>query len=128
MFCFGRITGEITVNTMNGEKEAFLGTDRMSGPYPVGGCRKHLGTSWIRKDAIDLEHDIFDRDTEGFETLTDEDLFLLMLNVPDGGMDKVKHLGFRNLMNAGVSANLAARLLKSRSGVEEQRVASEVKM
>jgi hypothetical protein len=120
-FLWGKIKAVVRVNTMDGEKESFVLTDRMSGPYENGHIEKYNRDTLVRKDKLNLETDIISRDFGGgFESLSDEDLFLLTLkssDIEDGQMC----VGLKNMLTAqsveskiGEISEVAAQTLKRR--------------
>jgi hypothetical protein len=124
MFCWGRIKAEVEVNTMEGPKEAFILDERMSGPYSAGGCRirKFKGDTVLRKDKINIETDIFDRDVREFDGISNDDLFLLVMD-STAGLERLKSLGQWNMLKSGMGQtgddNIAAAVLKKRLGIEQ---------
>lgn len=108
LFCWGRIKAEAEVNTVEGPREVFILEGRMSGPYRAGGekIRKFKGDTILRKDMIDLEKDIFDKESGGLGTLTDDDLFLLVLKSREIESRDLGHLGVRNMLVAEAGGNL----------------------
>lgn len=123
MFCWGRIKDEAEVNTVDGPKEVFILDQRMSGPH-VGmeRIRCHKGDTILQKDKIDLEKDVFDRDVREFEAVSNEDLFLIVLN-QEAGLKGLKSLGPWNMLKSGMDQrgdfNIASQVLKKRLGVED---------
>jgi hypothetical protein len=92
-FCWGKIKAEIVIQTIGGLRDAFVLSERMSGPYPSG-CRirKWTTDTVLRKDQIDLEHDVFDRDVREFQNVTNDELFLLVMDA-EVGLNALKNLG-----------------------------------
>ena len=94
LFCWGKIDSEIVVNTAKGKREAFVLVDRLTGPHNGTVAQQH-GPTTIRKEMLNLERDIFDR-KKGLEDLSDDQLFLLVLN----GEFTDMHLGMKNMMQS----------------------------
>lgn len=88
MFCWGRIKAEVVVNTADGLKEAFILDERMSGGGGRG-IQKHNRDTILQKDRINVERDVFDRDVQEFESISNDDLFLLMMD-SDVGVESMK--------------------------------------
>jgi len=118
-FCWGHIKDECSVNTVGGPKEAFILDQRMSGPYPgYPRIRRFNGDTILRKDQIDLEKDVFTDDVREFKTITDEELFLMVLDAPEDALDKLRHSGMKNMLlgssDRGGQSEIAAEVLKKR--------------
>jgi hypothetical protein len=118
LFCWGRIESEVKVNTSKGLKEAFVLEGRMTGPHHGQVLHIH-GKTTVRKEMLDLERDIFDKDTRGLEGLTDDQLFLLVLSgTVDGEVEGV-HRGVMNMLKAEAGSaleKLAKEELEKRVG------------
>ena len=124
-FCWGHIKAECELNTVNGPMEAFILDQRMSGPYPgTPRIRRFKGDTILRKDQIDLEKDIFTDDVREFNTITDEELFLMVLDAPEDGLDKLRHRGMKNMLlggsDRGGQSEIAADVLKKRIADREE--------
>ena len=120
-FCWGKIKSVVRINTRDGEKDAFIMTDRTTcngKPYTANNVRHHPGNTLLQIDKISLERDIVEKD-EMFKDLTDDELFLLVMQ---GEVDLTrfgnKGLGIRNLCESAtfdttvVKQVLAERLEK----------------
>lgn len=111
-FCFGKIKGIIHVNTPNGIRDAFILTDRttcMGKPYTRNNIRHHLKDTLLLVEKILLDRDIINKD-EMFEDLTDDELFLLIMQ---GEVDLQrlggKGLGIKNLCESSVCDSSVVR-------------------
>ena len=119
MFCWGRIKAEVVVNTADGLKEAFILDERMSGGGGRG-IQKHNRDTILQKDRINVERDVFDRDVQEFESISNDDLFLLMRDSDVGveSMKDRKSLGpwnmLKSLQGRHGRENVAADLLRKR--------------
>jgi len=99
-FCFGRIESEAAVNTAKGRKEVFVLVDRLSRSASGHVARIPYKTT-LRKEMIDLANDVFDR-KPGFDTMTDEQLFLTMLKgEAEPGDTAGMPMGLANMVTAG---------------------------
>ena len=80
-FCWGKIKSVVRVNTPQGEADVFVLTDRIvcSGKPYKGNIRHIDKETTLRLDKIDLKRDIVVKD-EVFKDLTDDELFLLMMD------------------------------------------------
>jgi hypothetical protein len=129
MFCWGRIKAECEINTVEGHKDAFIMDQRMSGPHGSGErIRKYKGDTILRKDVINLETDIFDRDVREFNEVTNDDLFLLVMDSEVGleALKSMKSLGPLNMMmssqGSSTHESVASNLLKKRLGMTQDDV------
>lgn len=95
-FCVARIVGEGRVNTPEGPKEVFIVDERICGK--VGSVYRIHGKTNFRVEKVNPKTDIFDYEP-GMCTMTDEQLFLTMLN---GRFEVVEGvtLGLANMMTA----------------------------
>ena len=123
MFCWGKIKSVVTINTAEGLKQAFVLTERMSGPH--GGCQKIVRNSrdtLLRIDQIDLERDIIDSERDVFRGLSDEDLFLMVLqNDVLERKPETLSKGAKNMICSGYNgseSDWASRELKERMGIQ----------
>ena len=107
------------MNTADGLKEAFILDQRMTGGGERG-IQRHDRDTLLRKDRIDVERDIFDRDVQEFELVSNDDLFLLMMDAEAEleSMKEQKSLGpwnmLRSLQGRSGRENVAADLLRKR--------------
>ena len=121
MFCWGRIKAEIVMNTAKGPKDAFVLDQRMTGPHNIlERIQRYSRDTLLQKDMIDVERDIFDRDVQEFESVSNDDLFLLMMDA-EAGLESIKEqrrLGpwnmLRSLQGRPGKENVAAELLRKR--------------
>ena len=114
-FCFARIEGEATVNTVEGPRGVFIVVDRMSSNG--NGVSHYPKRTTLRKERLDLEKDVFDR-KQGMDDLTDDQLFMLALA---GRAEGVVHKGVANMLEAEQGEPLEALAkarLKDRMGME----------
>jgi hypothetical protein len=121
MFCWGRIKAEVVMNTAKGPKDAFVLDQRMTGPHNIPErIQRYYRDTLLQKDMIDVERDIFDRDVQEFESVSNDDLFLLMMDA-EAGLESIKEqksLGpwnmLRSLQGRPGKENVAAELLRKR--------------
>lgn len=121
LFCWGKIEAEGIVNTAKGLRGVFILVDRMSGPHN-GSVTRIQGRTTIRKEMLDLEHDIFDKEA-GLEDLTDDQLFLLVLSGEIDGELHGAHRGLVNMIQAKAGSGLeeiAKAELNRRVGNKEE--------
>lgn len=88
-FCWGRIDSVVSINTFLGFKKAFILTGRMScyssevqdknGKVTSGTIQHHKGKTLLRCDVLNLERDIIDNVGKLTASLTEEDLFMLVM-------------------------------------------------
>ena len=64
LFLWGKIKGVVSGHTMDGDKDFFVLTDRMSGPYN-GVIQRYDKDTLVRIDKLNLETDIISRDCGG---------------------------------------------------------------
>jgi len=121
MFCWGRIKAEVVMNTAKGPKDAFVLDQRMTGPHNIPErIQRYSRDTLLQKDMIDVERDIFDRDVQEFESVSNDDLFLLMMDAEAGleSMKEQKSLGpwnmLKSLQGRPGRENVAAELLRKR--------------
>ena len=116
-FVWGRICRESTINTIDGIKDVFILEDGMNCRGSGEKIRKFQGERILRRDVINSELDIIDKDGS-LKDLGDEELFRASL----GDMTALT-LGVKNMAEAGASemkegvANMAADILKDRMGI-----------
>jgi hypothetical protein len=121
MFCWGRIKAEVVMNTAKGPKDAFVLDQRMTGPHNIPErIQRYYRDTLLQKDMIDVERDIFDRDVQEFESVSNDDLFLLMMDAEAGleGIKEQRSLGpwnmLKSLQGRPGRENVAAELLRKR--------------
>ena len=109
------------MNTAKGPKDAFVLDSRMTGPHNIPErIRRYSRDTLLRKDMIDVDRDIFDRDVREFESVSNDDLFLLMMDA-EAGLESIKEqksLGpwnmLKSLQGRPGRENVAAELLRKR--------------
>ena len=109
------------MNTMEGPKDAFVLDQRMTGSHNIPErIKRYSRDTLLQKDMIDVERDIFDRDVQEFESVSNDDLFLLMMDA-EAGLESIKEqrsLGpwnmLRSLQGRPGKENVAAELLRKR--------------
>lgn len=105
-FCWGKIRSEVRINTPEGEKPAFILVNRMTcqgPPYQTVRIQHHDRETLIRKDLLNLERDIVDKEAS-LSTLNDDELFVLMMG------------GEVNGGNVSGQSNAFMNILKVRAG------------
>jgi hypothetical protein len=129
MFCWGRIKAEVVINTAEGPKDAFVLDQRMTGPHNIPErIQRYSRDTLLRKDMIDVDMDIFDRDVQEFESVSNDDLFLLMMDAEAEleSMKEQKNLGplnmLKSLLGQTGGENVAAELLKKRMAITQDDV------
>jgi hypothetical protein len=100
-FCWGKIKSEVRINTPEGEKPAFILTDRMtcqSPPYEVKRVRHHDKETLVRKDLLNLERDIVEKGAS-LLNLSEDELFVLMMGGEvNGGNINGQSNAFMNIL------------------------------
>lgn len=80
-FCWGKIKAEVRINTPIGERSAFILVDRMTcqgPPYKVSNVQHHNRETIVRKDLLNIERDIVEKEAT-MASLNEEELFILMM-------------------------------------------------
>ena len=154
-FCWGRIESENEVNSVHGPKKVFILTERITCSLPawverhsvISGpigkprativthappsdkvklvVRHHKRRTTLRKEEIDLERDIIDRDGLGLEGMEKDALFLLIMTRKIEEMPGLNQ-GGKNILKSEVGDMLRAFVdeevkqeLRERLGIQE---------
>lgn len=125
-FCWGKIKSVVKINTMDGIREAFVLTDRMSGPHDNIKVVRQAGNTLVRVDQLNLDKDIVDTD-DIWKDFSDEELFLILLqnNQDDVLKNDANRMsqGLQNMISSeafGCASDMAGSVLKKRMGRQEE--------